>query len=86
MATDSQLTATLASIAVLGPKAADIVALCDRAVADLLASGRPYQSYNQGGREVRFDLQNALAIRRYYQDQARIDKSNGGMSVSFSEF
>lgn len=65
MATNAEIAASIALAQSLAPTNAQMVSLCDRAVADLL-SGRP-ASYTVAGRNFVFtSLQQVQAARDYY--------------------
>lgn len=73
-------TATSAAIT-----AAQMVALCDYAIAALATSGKPLESYSIGGREFRFDIKGWTELRAHYL--AIVDRgTTGGYVAQQAEF
>jgi hypothetical protein len=67
MATNNEITASITSAVELGITAAEMVALCDRAMAEMIHSGKPQVSYSIAGRTLSFaNLQTLMGVRDYY--------------------
>ena len=67
MATNEQIRTSIDSATDLGITPAEMVALCDRAAAELIHSGKPQVSYSIQGRTFTFaNLQTLAGIREYY--------------------
>jgi hypothetical protein len=85
MATDAEITARIVSATALGLTDAQMVALCNRAIADLLSNGRPMISYRISGQEFGFSMFQAQSLLEYYQK--RVDgRGSAQLTVSLAEF
>lgn len=85
VATDAEISALITSATTLDLSDAQMVALCRRAVADLLTQKRPVVGYRIAGVEMTFSIFQAQAAEKYYQE--RIDgRGDAQMVVAFAEF
>lgn len=66
--------------------ATQMVALCDRAIAQILATGKPVIGYVVNGREFTFSLFQAQSLRDYYFGQKTVDANPSGMVMAPCEF
>lgn len=67
MATNNEITASITSAVELNITPAEMVALIDRATAELIHSGKPQVSYSIAGRTLTFaNLQTLSGLRDYY--------------------
>lgn len=84
MATDAEITANVAAAVALALTATQMLALCDRATAELL-SGKPKAAYTIGNTTLSFtNIQSINAVRSYYQE--RVTAEDGGMAMNLAEF
>jgi hypothetical protein len=84
MATDAEISANITAAQTLALTPAQMLALCDRATAELLL-GKPKAAYTLGNTTFSFaNLQTVNGVRDYYQQLVRIE-DNGGMAVNLAE-
>ena len=68
MATNSEIATAITTATELNLTPAQMVALCDRAIAEMLVLGRPQASYTIAGRSITFvNLETARGVRDYYK-------------------
>lgn len=83
MATDSEISASISSAEALALTPQQMLALCDRATAELLL-GKPKASYQIGNTSFSFaSIGEVQRVRDYYQQQATA--SEGGMAMNLAE-
>ncbi len=67
MATNAEISAQIALAESLALTPAQMVAFCDRAIAEFLYQGKPQVSYQIAGRSLTFQsLQQVQQVREYY--------------------
>ena len=82
MATDAVIAQLASQAVALNLVPGQMVALADRAIAELLL-GKPSVSYAFGGRTMTFaSMQQAVAVRDYYNDQLRAGTNCIDMTVA----
>ena len=85
VATDAEISALITSATTLDLSDAQMVALCRRALADLLTGKRPVVGYRIAGVEMTFSMFQAQAAEKYYQD--RIDsRGEAQFATNLAEF
>ena len=84
MASDNEITAAVTAAETLALTPQQMLALCDRATAELLL-GKPKVAYTIGATTLSFaNLQTVNGVRDYYQQ--RITAESGGMAMNLAEF
>jgi hypothetical protein len=83
MATDAEISANVSAAVTLALTPQQMLALCDRAQAELLM-GKPKAAYTIGNTTFSFaNIQAVNAVRAYYQQQ--VIASEGGMAMNLAE-
>lgn len=86
MATNAEITAAIASAQTLALTPAQMVLLCDRAIAELTWSGKPQASYSIAGRTFTFaNLQALKDLRDYYRQEQRAGDNDDGYITQSAE-
>jgi len=84
MASDSEIQSAITAAETLALSASQMLALCDRATAELLL-GKPKVAYTIGATTLSFaNLQTVNGVRDYYQQLVRSE--DGGMAMNLAEF
>jgi hypothetical protein len=84
MATDADIQSTVTAAEALALTPQQMLALCDRATAELLL-GKPKVAYTIGNTTLSFaNLQTINGVRDYYQQ--RVTAEQGGMAMNLAEF
>lgn len=85
MATDAQITTIVDQAVALALTDAQMVALCRRALADLLSSGRPIVGYRIAGQEFTYSMFQAQSALEYFEKRVEGRGSNQA-TVRLAEF
>lgn len=86
MATNAEISAAIALAVTLALTPAQMVAAADRAIAELIYSGKPQVSYTVAGRTLMFaNLATLQSLRDYYRAEQRAGGDDDGYVMQAAE-
>lgn len=86
MATNAEISAAIALAQSLALTPAQMVASVDRAIQELIYSGKPQVSYTVAGRTLMFaNLATLQGLRDYYRNEQRAGEDDNGYITQSAE-